>query len=136
MKPCASPIQELRAEFPADFSQVDTFCAKVRAWLADNYLQTHVFAVELLLREALNNAVLHGCGNDPAKRVTAVVSVSNRWIRLEVTDEGRGFDWRKLDATVPDGQAASGRGHIIFGQYADEYHFNHAGNQIFLRRKT
>lgn len=136
MESHASPTKELRAKFPADLCEVDAFCAKVRVWLVDNYLQTHVFAVELLLREALNNAVLHGCGNDPGKKVTAGVSVSERWIRLEVADEGSGFDWRKLDAVVPGGETASGRGHIIFGQYADDYHFNHVGNQVFIRRKT
>ena len=56
------------------------------------------FAIETALREALANAILHGCRNDAAQLVECSVSYGARGeIRMVVRDPGPGFD----PASVP-----------------------------------
>src|ERR1700685_3372895 len=50
------------------------------------------FEVELAVQEALANAVIHGCGNDPSKQVRCQLrSGPNGRIVIIVTDPGPGF---------------------------------------------
>jgi anti-sigma regulatory factor (Ser/Thr protein kinase) len=111
-------------------SEVDASCQELRRWLEKRGLAKQCFAVELVAREALNNAVLHGNGNDPGKAVHLRLVVGRVWIRCEVTDQGPGFDWRKRRGSAPDANATHGRGLLIYQQYATRFHFNPRGNQI------
>jgi serine/threonine-protein kinase RsbW len=114
---------------------IDEVCLVVRDRLKDQASAADWYGVELLLREALTNAVLHGGGSDPGRRVRCEVTIGPRKARLAVTDEGPGFDWRAaLAATTPDA-ATSGRGLKIYEIYADRVSFNRAGNRIVLERR-
>lgn len=114
---------------------VDAVCAEVRRRLKDRTSAADWFGVELLLREALTNAVLHGAGAAPGRRVRCEVSVGPRKARVAVTDNGPGFDWRRaLAAATPD-TATSGRGLKIYVLYADRVSFNESGNRVVLERR-
>lgn len=52
------------------------------------------FAPELLLREVLTNAVVHGCHTDPRKQVCCSLRVKGGRVLIAVEDTGDGFDWR------------------------------------------
>lgn len=129
----AAPWQ-LAAALPATTQAVESFCLEVRHRLKGCVSAADWYAVELLLREALTNAVLHG---DPGSsgQVSCEVTVRKRLARLIVADEGRGFDWRRaLSAAAPD-TATSGRGVKIYQLYADRVSFNEAGNRVVLHRR-
>ena len=65
------------------------------------------FAVELVAREALNNAVIHGNAGDEKKRVTFELRCGKeKWVRLSVSDQGPGFRWRNRRRDLPSPQAA------------------------------
>src|SRR5215475_11024158 len=50
------------------------------------------YGVELALREALANAIVHGCNNDPAKKVECCVACTDRKsVVIVVRDPGQGF---------------------------------------------
>ena len=93
-----------------------------------------LFAIELLIREALANAVFHGSQADPLCRIIMRLKVDNEGVTIEVSDEGPGFDWRdSLERPVgPEGE--SGRGLPIYRYYADTVSFNEAGNAVTLKR--
>ena len=121
----------------SDLAEVDAICRDARKLLESQGQSGHAFAVDLLLREFLNNAILHGNCSDARKRVQASVRVGRKWIVLWIADDGPGFDWRMRRRVLPDGAATSGRGLAIGAQYAQQMRFNRAGNQVTLWiRKT
>jgi serine/threonine-protein kinase RsbW len=111
---------------------VDSLCLKIRDLLYTNDLGEVCFGVELLARECLNNAVIHGNGNHVDKSIGLCLSVGREWIKLQVTDAGAGFNWRKARQKTPDSIESSGRGLGLYALYAARVRFNRRGNQITL----
>jgi len=97
------------------------------------------FAVSLLLREALNNAVLHGCRQNPNLSFSCSMKFSPDEVTIEVNDDGAGFDWRKqveqANRKQPEETEERGRGFQIFRLYASSTSFNDIGNCVRLTRK-
>lgn len=98
----------------------------------------HLDEVELALREALANAIIHGNRSDPNKQV--VVSCfcqPGRGMLLVVEDEGSGFDPR----TVPDPTAAEcllrthGRGLFLMRQTMDHVRISRSGRRVTLVKR-
>ena len=114
------------------FGNVDAICMDVRAMLGKCGLARHVFAVNLLLREFINNAILHGNHLDADKRVFITVRIGLVWIVLKVADEGSGFDWRQRRLVPPASTDISGRGLAIGELYATRMRFNRTGNKVTL----
>ena len=98
----------------------------------DSWNDKDLFAVELVLEEALTNAVKHGNHSDPAKNVRFECKLNSRkcWVRIE--DEGSGFDPNSLaDPREPANQmAASGRGILLVRHFATRVKWNERGNVI------
>jgi serine/threonine-protein kinase RsbW len=113
-------------------TEADSLCIKVRDLLQKKGLSRYCFPVELLARECLNNAVLHGNCNDADKSVLFRLWIGREWIRLQVTDEGPGFDWRKANQNRSGTTASSGRGLQLYALYAGRVQFNSRGNRITL----
>ncbi len=132
--PCAGRWRIARTVAPT-LDAVDALCRSVRERLKDRASGADWFGVELLLREALTNAVLHAGSDDAGRRVRCEVSVGARRARLVVEDGGPGFDWRAALARTPTDAAASGRGLKIYEMYADRVSFNRAGNRVVLERR-
>lgn len=114
---------------------VDRVCADVRRRLKPQATGDDWYGVELLLREALTNAVLHAGNSHPGRRVRCEVRVGPRKARLTVADEGPGFDWRAALCAKTAETATSGRGLKIYALYADRVSFNEAGNRVVLERR-
>jgi serine/threonine-protein kinase RsbW len=118
---------------PSRLDAVDDVCREVRLRCRERGLDGLGFGLELVLRECLTNAILHGHGGDPAKRVRLSLLTRPRCIRVQVTDEGPGFDWRAAQQKpLSGGTATSGRGLAIAAAYAHRVRFNPCGNQITL----
>ncbi len=123
--------------FTAQLAHVDRLWKEVKVHLALNRLDDVLFSVNLLLREALNNAIRHGCGLDDTQTVTFSLAILPDHIELDVQDTGTGFDWRRkfqtLETDGPDCMACSGRGLYIMGLYASDVRYNDAGNALHLK---
>ena len=126
----------LQREIPAVPGEVDAICLQLRSLLAEDraLAQLDRFAVELLAREALSNAVRHGCGSDPSKKVVFECRLGHRSVVLKVADDGNGFDWRSGLDRPPDDEASHGRGLQLYRIYASRHFFNASGNRILLVR--
>ena len=95
--------------------------------------------IEIALREALENAVIHGNHQDPRKHVfvswrcQAGVEVS-----IMVRDEGQGFDSNALpDPTAPGAiESSHGRGIYLMKALMDDVHFEDGGAIVHMRKKS
>lgn len=122
----------LSQTIPSRMAEVESLCIQVRELLQKKGLSRACFPVELLARECLNNAVLHGNRNDSDKSVLFRLWIGRERIRLQVTDEGPGFDWRKANINRSGTTSTSGRGLPLYALYAERVQFNRRGNQITL----
>jgi len=112
--------------------EVEALCHELRALFTPEPLAASAFAVELLARETLNNAVLHGNAGDEGKRVVFELHCGRKWIRLSVSDQGPGFNWKNRPQALPSDIADGGRGLPILALYAERLQFNRAGNRVTL----
>lgn len=95
------------------------------------------FAVELALREALNNAVIHGNGMDPNKWVEIRCRCERgKGVWLIVRDQGRGFDSSAVPnlLTPQDMVAEHGRGIHLIKLMMDEVSFKRGGSEVHMRK--
>ena len=133
-----TPEANLRVSWkcPATLKNVEQVCAATAMIMEKLALhKKDRFAVELLLREALNNAVIHGCAQRQQLFFSCLLLISEQDLSIEVADDGPGFNWRsKLDGP-PGQEAESGRGMSIYALYAQSTKFNDNGNCITLTRK-
>lgn len=96
-----------------------------------------VFSVRLAMEEALINAIKHGNHYDPGKQVQITCCMSPDLIRLEVEDQGRGFDLASVpDPTDPDNlESPCGRGIMLMRSFMSKVEFNLSGNRVVLERE-
>lgn len=129
----SGPAQVKSWSIAAAPENADRVFKELTDWMRNLGLEEHLFAIMLLSHEALNNAILHGCKSDRSLWVQYVIEVDATEIRVQVRDDGPGFDWRSgLKKEIPDSDREDGRGLIIYQLYADSVDFNDCGNQVTL----
>jgi serine/threonine-protein kinase RsbW len=95
--------------------------------------------VEIALREALENAVIHGNHQDPRKQVyVSCRCEAEEEVSIIVRDEGQGFDSNALpDPTAPAAiESTHGRGIYLMKALMDEVHFEDGGAVVHMRKKS
>ena len=93
-----------------------------------------VFGIHLAMGEAMANAIKHGNQADPQKQVHVQSKISENLLRIQITDEGPGFDPATLpDPTAPENlEATAGRGIMVMRNYMDRVEFSEKGNLVLL----
>ncbi len=130
-KPCVKTW-----EIAARLENVDRVCCELSNWLEEQGLLEHLFPLELLAREGLNNAILHGCALNPAHQVHCEIQLNPAALRFKVSDPGPGFDWQaRIRRGLAAKEAETGRGIQFYFLYADTVEFNSRGNQVTLTRQ-
>lgn len=124
---------KMAVAFSARLENVDRFCREVKQMMDEEGLGAYHFKVQLLAREALNNAVIHGCRNDATKVVETVIEIKDNHLSFEIADPGEGFNWKECMQRGSDDRAASGRGLGIFQSYATEFSYNAEGNRLIIK---
>jgi serine/threonine-protein kinase RsbW len=96
-----------------------------------------VFAVHLAIEEALVNAIKHGNHSDPDKHVRVRCRMSPDLIRVEISDEGPGFDPDVLpDPTNPDRlECPGGRGVMLMKAFMSRVEYGGRGNRVLLEKR-
>jgi serine/threonine-protein kinase RsbW len=97
------------------------------------------FEIETALREALANAIVHGCKEDRAKTVNVSVGCDDsRGMIIVVRDSGEGFDPAELPNPVIGEQIYEdhGRGIFLINRLMDEVRFRARGTEIWMRKDT
>ncbi len=96
------------------------------------------FEIETSLREALINAVVHGCRSDPDKIVQCCVACDDgRGLLIVVRDPGGGFDPASIPSPIIGENLFSshGRGIYLINQLMDEVVFKRGGTEIHMRKR-
>jgi len=131
-------LLELEAWMPSEIEaispMVEQLMRLIEAWRC---IVGDEFAVELALREALNNAVIHGNRMAPDKLVEVRCRCERgKGVWLIVKDQGKGFD----PTAVPDPmgsealKADHGRGIHLMKLMMDEVFFERGGTEIHMRK--
>ena len=95
--------------------------------------------VELALREALDNAVVHGNQEDPETKVHIRCRCEpGKEISIVVTDQGKGFDLGKVvgNGLTSDPASEHGRGIQLMKAYMDDVHFERGGSEVHMRKRS
>jgi len=95
-----------------------------------------VFSIHLAVEEAIVNAIVHGNKLDPGKTVHVVCHVDADRVRIEITDEGEGFDPAQVpDCTQDDRlEVPSGRGVMLMRNFMSRIEYNAKGNSVLMEK--
>jgi serine/threonine-protein kinase RsbW len=126
---------EMRRDMPATFESVEQFIVDFRERCQALLDPKSLFGAQLLLREALANAVRHGSHADPNKQIRCCLRIKGGRLLIAVRDFGCGFDWRRAwdnQAASPD---CSGRGIEILRKYSSRVRYNDRGNAVIIVKR-
>lgn len=93
--------------------------------------------IETALREALANAITHGCCNDPSQTIHCCVACDEEHgILIVVSDPGNGYDPLAVASPVVGENIFSshGRGIFLINQLMDEVQIRRNGAEIVMRK--
>lgn len=136
---CGSRTARLHFTVPGQISAITPAVDRVTALLRQewNPEAEKLGDVGLALQEALANAVVHGCKQDPGKSVEVWVAVDRgEGVLLVVRDPGPGFSPSILrDPKSPRQRTKEhGRGIYLICELMDEVHFQRNGSEIHMRK--
>ena len=97
------------------------------------------FEIELALREALVNAIVHGNLEDHQKRVYVTCRCTpDGELSITVQDEGCGFEYDSIpDPTSPHNRLGThGRGIYLIRTLMDEVDFEKGGSIVHIRKRA
>ena len=95
--------------------------------------------IEVALREALLNAIIHGNREDPHKHVyVTILCGADGEVAMTIRDEGAGFDSNSVpDPTAPEHRMSThGRGIYLMRALMDEVSFEEGGTVVHMRKSA
>lgn len=133
------PARFYGASFPSSPGNVEGIVQLVMPAIAERTnLGPQMPAIELALREALANAILHGNGGNRRKRVRVeCYQQPDGVLVLVVRDSGRGFNAAETkDPTHPDNIFRDhGRGIFLIRHFMDDVEFRRGGREIRMKKR-
>ncbi len=126
--------ESLTVTIAADPANIDQACLEARKMLHEHGLEKESFAVLLGMREALSNAINHGCNSDPEKQVVFFLGISEGELTIRVEDSGPGFNWAAYSFDPPGTESQHGRGLSIMKNYFQQVSYNETGNQVVMKK--
>ena len=131
-------ILRLDLTLSADVNEIDPVVQRILAIVSTMECGSGKgFEIETALREALANAVVHGCQGDPGKKIQIAVGCDEaRGMLIVVRDPGTGFDPHSIPSPT-QGQnlyRSHGRGIYLINELMDEVRFEKGGTEIWMRK--
>lgn len=124
-----------RIEFPAKAENIALAEKLIDEACSRHHVHENLYGnILIALTEAVNNAIHHGNGLDPSKRVTLGYEARDNQLVFVVSDQGPGFDHEHLpDPTDPQNiEKPHGRGVFLMKALADEVEFADHGATVAL----
>ena len=141
LQPDAAPrevLVEFEYSLPSEVARVSPFVDDVMRSIDIFRLTTDIQVdIEIALREALLNAIIHGNREDPHKHVYVTILCGTEGeVAITIRDEGAGFDSNSvLDPTAPEQvMSAHGRGIYLMRALMDEVSFEEGGTVVYMRK--
>ena len=133
-------LVQLQQSFPSRVDAISPFVDQLMCFIGSvRTADGSELDIEIALREALVNAVVHGNQGNPRKRVYVVCRCSmDGALSITVQDQGQGFDIHAMpDPTAPDNRlSAHGRGIYLMRAFMDEVRFEEGGTVVHMRKKS
>lgn len=130
-------ILHLDLELPAETGAISPLVERVMVMVTRmGCASGKEFEVETAIREALANAIVHGCREDAGKMVQFCVACDEaRGMLIVVRDPGPGFDPAKLPSPLTGEPLfrSHGRGIYLINQLMDEVRVERGGSEIHMR---
>ncbi len=131
-------ILDMQLSIPCEVDAIEPVIHRVMKSIREmNCVLESEFEVDLALREALANAVVHGCTRDTRKMVQlCVVCDESQGILIVIRDPGSGFDPNAIPSPVlgQNIHSSHGRGVFLINQLMDEVRFARGGTEIRMRK--
>jgi serine/threonine-protein kinase RsbW len=135
-----SPFVELHQSIPSQVEAISPFLDQlmrfIRRFRSEDGSEVDI---EIALREALTNAIVHGNHENAEKRVHVASRCSQDGeVLVTIRDFGEGFDSRLVpDPTAPENRlSAHGRGIYLMQALMDEVQFEEGGTVVKLRMQS
>jgi serine/threonine-protein kinase RsbW len=139
-KSSRSPILEIDSWMPSKIQAISPLVDRLmRLIKRSRCVPGAELDVELALREALGNAVLHGNQEHAGTKVHIRCRCQpSSEVSLVVTDQGKGFDFRKMarNGLTSDSAAEHGRGILLMKAFMDDVHFERGGSEVHMRKRA
>jgi serine/threonine-protein kinase RsbW len=122
---------------PSEVAEISPFVDKLMLLLTYcGCVPEDVGDVEIALREAVANAIIHGNHEDRRKHVHVTCRCEPDEVSIAVKDEGEGFEIDNVpDPTAPENiGSAHGRGIYVMKALMDEIRFEQGGAVIRMRK--
>ena len=133
----SGPCIELERSLPSEVAAISPFVDKVMLLFRKcGCASEGESGVEIALREALANAIIHGNHQNPQKHVHVRLRCKPDEVSIAVKDEGRGFDINTItDPTAPENTGAvHGRGIYLMKALMDDVRFEEGGVVVRMRK--
>jgi serine/threonine-protein kinase RsbW len=130
-------IQEWEEVIPSDTAAGQSVQERIIQLLeALRYDERDVFGVRLAIEEALVNAIKHGNQMDPTKTVRITCQIAPHKIRIEIEDQGPGFQIEEVpDPTADENlERPCGRGIMLMRAFMSSIAYNESGNRVILEK--
>ena len=135
----SSAAGSFRATIASDFVAGRDVQDRILADLQRHGFSTDTtFAIRIALEEAMVNAIKHGNGLDPAKKVHIESRVTPKRAEITIEDEGPGFDRSSIpDPTNDDNiERPSGRGILLIEAYMDDVQWSRGGRRLRMVKEN
>ena len=105
--------------------------------VANGDCDTLAYHLNLVLTEAVANAIEHGSPGDPKNTVRICISIEDKNLCVRVYDHGQGFDLESVSAPEFADMEEHGRGIFVIRSLMDsvEYRKTDGGNVLEMRKK-
>jgi serine/threonine-protein kinase RsbW len=133
------PHISLEYSLPSEVTVISPFVDKLMPLLRScGCVSEGVSDVEIALREALANAIIHGNHEDRRKHVHVTCCCKPDEVSIAVKDEGKGFDVKNVpNPTTPENiGSAHGRGIHVMKALMDEVRFEEGGVVVHMRKSA
>jgi serine/threonine-protein kinase RsbW len=133
-------VIQLDALIPSDIKVIDRTVEKIIRLIEKSRCWDETESIDLALREALANAIIHGNNRDHHKSVRICVGIEPDCnVLIVVKDAGSGFAPSQLPSpTIGENVFVShGRGIFLINRLMDNLNFSFdRGTAIYMRRKV
>jgi serine/threonine-protein kinase RsbW len=134
-------IQDVTWEFheiiPSDTAAGQAVQERIIQMLEEQRFEDRdVFGIRLAMEEALVNAIKHGNQMDPSKTVRITCRVGSRHFRIEIEDQGTGFQPEDIpDPTADENlERPCGRGIMLMRSFMTSITYNATGNCVVMTK--
>ncbi len=133
------PCVELERSLPSEAAAISPFVDRLVGLIRQcGCVPESETDVEIALREALANAIIHGNHENPRKYVHIRCCLKQDEVSITVKDEGEGFQINKVaDPTAPENTGLiHGRGIYLMKAFMDEVRFEEGGVVVRMRKSA